>query len=185
MGMKVIIVDDEKPIRQWFLFVLSKMEGVEVVGTYANGEQALEACRTQEPDVIFTDILMPVMNGLELIRQVKEKYPHIEILILSNFDDFEYVSKGLKYGARDYLLKAQADDHDIIGFLQRIEEVKNREKEQARQHLKELVLEQLAELRKQPALYDMTREECESISQKVEQAFSDDTGRELGREWVE
>ncbi|MFV0503485.1 MAG: response regulator [Lachnospirales bacterium] len=123
--MKIMIVDDEKPIRQWFKIILSEIDKVEVVGDFSNGRDALEKIEELKPDIIFTDILMPIMNGVELIKNVKNQYPHVEILILSNYDDFEYVSKGLKYGARDYLLKAQSDDEDIIQFLNEVESTCN------------------------------------------------------------
>lgn len=122
--MKVMIVDDEKPIRQWFEFILRgipHME-IEITGSYANGQAALEACKEDPPDVIFCDIIMPVMNGIELIRQVKESFPAVEVLILSNFDDFDYVRQGLRYGAFDYLLKAKSDDSDIIRVMEELQE---------------------------------------------------------------
>lgn len=114
-----MIVDDEKPIRQWYEFILSDLMDpeIEIVASCANGEIALDVCKTSKPDVIFTDIKMPVMNGIELIQEVKSIYPEIDILILSNFDDFEYVRNGLRLGAFDYLLKAQTDDVQIKKIL--------------------------------------------------------------------
>lgn len=118
--MKIMIVDDEKPIRQWFEFILKKIENVEIVGLYPNGKAALEACSVERPDVIFTDIIMPVMDGIEEITAVKQQYPEIAIVILSNYDDFEYVYKGLKLGAEDYLLKSQADEEQILEVIRQI-----------------------------------------------------------------
>ena len=120
--MKVMIVDDEKPIRQWFESILMSIPGTKVTGTFPNGKAALEGCREEVPDLIFTDILMPVMNGIELIRAVKQEYPQVEILILSNYNDFDYVHQGLKLGAKDYLLKAQTGDEEIREFVEKIEE---------------------------------------------------------------
>ncbi len=122
--MKVMIVDDEKPIRQWFEFILRDIEdmNIDIIGSYQNGKLALEACENEVPDVIFCDIIMPVMNGIELIKQVKEKYPQVEVLILSNFGDFDYVYQGLRFGAFDYLLKAKSDDEDIIRVMRQIQE---------------------------------------------------------------
>lgn len=120
--MKVMIVDDEKPIRQWFQYILEKDPEIEITGGYPNGKAALEACKTDKPDVVFTDIMMAVMDGIELTKCIKTEYPEIEVIILSNFDDFEYVYKGLKLGAEDYLLKAQADDAKIMEVLARLKE---------------------------------------------------------------
>ena len=120
--MKVMIVDDEKPIRQWFEFILRDITDlqIEITASCPNGLEALEACAQKTPHVIFTDIIMPVMNGIELIQKVKTYYPQVAVLILSNFDDFEYVRKGLKLGAYDYLLKVQTDDRQVIELLHRL-----------------------------------------------------------------
>lgn len=120
--MKIAIVDDEKPIRQWFSYILGKIDGVEIIGSYPNGQKALLECKEKKPDVIFTDIKMPVMDGIELIENIKSANPEIEVVILSNFDDFEYVYKGLKLGAEDYLLKSQADDEKIVEVLVHLKE---------------------------------------------------------------
>lgn len=120
--MKVMIVDDEKLVRQWFEFVLrdAGMDDIRICGSCPNGQVALEVCEHDAPDVIFTDIIMPLVNGIELITQVRARYPRIEIVILSNYNDFEYVYKGLKLGAYDYLLKAQADDAQILNIIEKL-----------------------------------------------------------------
>ncbi|MBC8610757.1 Uncharacterized response regulatory protein SA0215 [uncultured Ruminococcus sp.] len=122
--LKVMIVDDEKPIRQWFEFILRDIPDMDIhiIGSYPNGQVALKACETELPDVIFCDIIMPVMNGIELIRQAKERYPSVEVLILSNFGDFDYVYQGLRYGAFDYLLKAKSDDSDIVRVMHELQD---------------------------------------------------------------
>lgn len=128
--MKVMIVDDEKPIRQWFESILTSIPNTTVIGAFSNGKAALEGCKAEVPDLIFTDILMPVMNGIELIRAVKQEYPEVEILILSNYNDFEYVHQGLKLGARDYLLKAQTGNEEIGEFVRNLEaEIEERKRQ--------------------------------------------------------
>lgn len=119
-----MIVDDEKPIRQWFSYILEKEKDldIEIIGSYPNGLLAYEACLEDLPDIIFTDILMPQMNGIELIEKVKAISKNVQILILSNFDDFEYVRMGLKMGAFDYLLKAKCDDKDILNVISKMAE---------------------------------------------------------------
>jgi len=119
--MKVMIVDDEKPIRQWFEFILRDIPEIEISASCPNGQMALEACELNTPNLILTDIIMPVMNGIELIRQIKEHYPQVAVLILSNFDDFEYVYTGLRLGAYDYLLKAQTDDELVISVIRKLQ----------------------------------------------------------------
>lgn len=117
----VLIVDDEKPIRQWFEYVIRQCEEeFECVGVCSNGKEALELYEQHRPDIIITDIRMPVMGGLELIRTIKERGGSTQFLILSNYDHFEYVKKGLVMGAKDYLLKAETADLEIIEALRKI-----------------------------------------------------------------
>ncbi|WP_248923868.1 response regulator [Paenibacillus hamazuiensis] len=118
---RILIVDDEKPIRQWFEYVIRQYdEEFEIVGICSNGEEALHMYEQRRPDIIITDIRMPVMDGLELIRAVKDRGGAPQFLILSNYDHFEYVKKGLVMGARDYLLKAETADAEIIEALRNI-----------------------------------------------------------------
>lgn len=103
--IKVLIADDQELIRESLKIVLSANTDMEVVGTASDGQQVLEIVRKQKPDVILMDIRMPGMDGVECTRIVKEKYPDIYIIVLTTFDDDEYVYGALKYGASGYLLK--------------------------------------------------------------------------------
>ncbi|WP_179215296.1 helix-turn-helix domain-containing protein [Paenibacillus sp. MY03] len=119
--LRVLIVDDEKPIRQWFEHVIRQYpDEFYIVGLAANGQEALKLCLKLMPDIIITDIKMPVMNGLELIEQVNNLNANISFLILSNYDEFEFVRQGLRIGVKDYLLKAETDDQDIIAVIRKI-----------------------------------------------------------------
>ncbi len=103
---KVLIVDDEQYIRKGIAdHVDWKQLGCEVVGLAADGEEAFEIVEQEQPHVIITDIMMPIMSGLELIKLVKEKYPETYIIIISGYDEFDYVQQALKLGAIDYILK--------------------------------------------------------------------------------
>ncbi|TDF98662.1 response regulator [Paenibacillus piri] len=117
-ALTILIVDDEKPIRQWFEYVIRQYEEeFEIAGVCSNGKEALDMYEQYKPDIIITDIRMPVMDGLELIQAVKERGGSPQFLILSNYDHFEYVKKGLVMGAKDYLLKAETADVEIIEAL--------------------------------------------------------------------
>lgn len=103
--IKVLIADDQELIRQSLKIVLSTHEDIEVIGTVEHGFEVMEAIKRQVPDVILMDIRMPKMDGVYCTKLVKEEYPNIKIIILTTFDDDEFVFSALKYGASGYLLK--------------------------------------------------------------------------------
>ena len=92
----------------------------EIMGEAQNGKDALEKIRLDPPDIVVTDVLMPVMNGIELADEIRNRYPRIRTLILSGFNDFEYVRDAMRGGAVDYLLKAQLDRTMLLDSLTRI-----------------------------------------------------------------
>lgn len=104
--LKVIIVDDEYLIRNLIRMKVNWEEvNMKMVGEAGNAEQALELVDELEPDIIFTDICMPAMDGIELSRRIVEKYPHIKIIIVTGYDDFEYARSSIKLGISDFILK--------------------------------------------------------------------------------
>ena len=103
--IKLLIADDQELMRQSLQIILSNVEDFEVIGEAANGREVIQQVRAQKPDVILMDIRMPVMDGVLCTQLVKESYPNIKIIILTTFDDDEYVFNALKYGASGYLLK--------------------------------------------------------------------------------
>lgn len=111
--LSVLIVDDEIPIRQELQMYNWEAQGAVLVGEAGNGEEALEFCRKYVPDVIITDITMPVMNGLALIRTVKKEFPQIQVVILTCHSDFEYAREALKLGAIGYVIKVMMDDSEL------------------------------------------------------------------------
>lgn len=103
--IKVLIADDQELIRQSLMIILSNQEGFEVTDAVKNGVEAIRSVRKNKPDVILMDIRMPEMDGVVCTQIIKENYPDIKIIILTTFDDDEYVFNALKYGASGYLLK--------------------------------------------------------------------------------
>lgn len=108
--INVLIVDDEKLIREGLSIILSSYEDIEVVGTCGNGKEALEFIRNNDVDVVLMDIRMPVCDGVLGTKIIKEEYRDVKILILTTFDDREYIYEALKYGASGYLLKDSSYD---------------------------------------------------------------------------
>lgn len=103
--IKVLIADDQELIRESLGIVLGANPDMEITGMASDGQSVLSMIKKEKPDVILMDIRMPGMDGVECTRIVKEKYPDIYIIILTTFDDDEYVFGALKYGASGYLLK--------------------------------------------------------------------------------
>ncbi|KWX86302.1 AraC family transcriptional regulator [Paenibacillus riograndensis] len=103
---KLFLVEDETLIRSGLKHLVEEViGGFKVVGEAENGRLALEALKSVKPDVLITDIRMNEMNGLEMIRRIRDQYPDLYILILSGYADFEYAKQAIKYGISDYLLK--------------------------------------------------------------------------------
>jgi two-component system response regulator YesN len=117
-GCRIIIVDDEQLIRQGIKhYVEWEQEGFQIVGEASNGQEALELIELTKPHIVLTDIVMPIMDGEELTRIVKSKYPHIEIIILSSFGEFDYVRSTFQSGAVDYILKPKLDADTLLNVL--------------------------------------------------------------------
>lgn len=103
---QILLVDDEKYISKGLKSGVDwESLNVDTIYTAQNAEAALEIIRERRPDVVVTDIRMPGMSGLELIKTAKEEYPEIPFVILSGYPDFAYAQKALQYGVFRYLLK--------------------------------------------------------------------------------
>lgn len=103
--IKIVIADDQELIRDSLKIVLSNYPDMEVIDTVADGREVIRSVRAAKPDVILMDVRMPEMDGVSCTKIIKENYPQIKIIILTTFDDDEYVYNALKYGASGYLLK--------------------------------------------------------------------------------
>lgn len=110
--IKVIIADDEKMITKGLKIILDTYEDIEVTSLASNGEEALNACRKESPDVILMDVRMPKCDGVLGTKLIKEQFPDVKILILTTFNDAEYIHEALKNGACGYILKDS--DYDLI-----------------------------------------------------------------------
>jgi YesN/AraC family two-component response regulator len=102
----VLLVDDEKWVRTSIKRVMEKTElPFKVIREASNGLEALDWLREEQADLIFTDVRMPVMNGMTFVQQVRESSREQQVMVISGFDDFQYVQYALRMGAFDYLLK--------------------------------------------------------------------------------
>ena len=105
-GYRILLVDDEEELRAGIRRRIDwEALGFVLAGEAANGQDALELAEQLRPDVVLTDIQMPVMDGLELARCIREQNIPVRLVFLSAYSDFEYARKGILYGADDYLVK--------------------------------------------------------------------------------
>jgi DNA-binding NarL/FixJ family response regulator len=103
--IRLLLVDDQDLIRRGLRALLKSDPGLEVVGEAANGQDAIAQVAALTPDVVLMDVRMPVMDGVAATQAIGQQFPAIKILILTTFDDREYVTQALRCGASGYLLK--------------------------------------------------------------------------------
>jgi DNA-binding NarL/FixJ family response regulator len=108
--IRIVLVDDQTLIRQGIQTLLELEPDLQVVGVAGNGREALVAVERAGPDVVLMDVRMPELDGVAATRILTERFPEVGVIILTTFDDDEYVFDGLKAGARGYLLKDVSSD---------------------------------------------------------------------------
>lgn len=101
----VLVVDDQRLVREGIASLLDIQEGIHVVGEAVNGREAIEKALALHPDVVLMDVRMPVMDGITAAAQIHRQLPDCQIIMLTTFDDEEYIVKSLRAGAVGYLLK--------------------------------------------------------------------------------
>ncbi len=111
--MRVLIVDDDALIRDSLKLLLELEPDFRVAGLAANGQEAIDLCRQELPDLVLMDIRMPVLDGVLGTKKLKELYPGLPVVVLTTFRDEEYIKEALKNGASGYILKSQPADSII------------------------------------------------------------------------
>jgi DNA-binding NarL/FixJ family response regulator len=105
MAIRVLLVDDQALFREGLETLLSVHKDIQVVGQASNGQEAVEIAATVRPDVVLMDVRMPILNGVGATRRLKKTLPQCRVIVLTTFDDDEYVFDALRAGAVGYLLK--------------------------------------------------------------------------------
>jgi NarL family two-component system response regulator LiaR len=103
--MKILLCDDQAVIRDGLEMLLNLEKDFQVVGVAQDGSEAVEFAAKKQPDLILMDLKMPIMNGIEATREIHTKFPNIKILVLTTYDDDEWVFDAIRAGASGYLLK--------------------------------------------------------------------------------
>ena len=119
--IRTIIVDDERIVRLALKSCIDwHANGFELCGVFDRAEQAVDYINKQQPQLVITDIKMGAQSGLDLIKIVKNLYPNIKIIVLSNYDDFNYVSESYKEGISEYILKQQMEPKNFLESLLKV-----------------------------------------------------------------
>lgn len=119
--MNVLIVDDDKLARKGLIAIMDwEKYGFKVAGDVQNGRKALEFLRTHPVDIVFTDIDMPEIDGLELMQMCKEEFPDIKFVIFSVYENFSYAQTAIRMGALDYISKISFSPEECEQILERV-----------------------------------------------------------------
>jgi DNA-binding NarL/FixJ family response regulator len=105
MGIKVIVCDDQATVRDGLEMLLNLEKDIQVVGRAEDGWEAVELTGKHQPDLVLMDLKMPGMNGIEATRQIRTRHPAVKVLVLTTYDDDEWVFDAVRAGAAGYLLK--------------------------------------------------------------------------------
>ena len=116
LPLRVVVADDQATVRDGLVVLLGLADGIEVVGSAANGQEALDVVRQTRPDAILLDLRMPVLDGIETTRQLTKHHPEVAVVVLTTYADDASIIDALEAGARSYLTK-NADRADIAQTL--------------------------------------------------------------------
>jgi DNA-binding NarL/FixJ family response regulator len=103
--IRLLLVDDQNIVRKGLKVLLEAQLGFQVVGEAGNGREAIAQVEALQPDVVLMDVRMPEMDGVAATQAICQRYPEIRVLVLSTFDEDDYVSRAMQFGAKGYLLK--------------------------------------------------------------------------------
>lgn len=164
----VILVEDEYDIRKAIIDIIDwRGHGFEIVGDAGNGQEALELTEQLHPDLVITDIKMPFMDGIELVRRIREDNPIVRTVFLTGMSDFEYAKSAIQYNVMDYILKpvtAKKLEQSLTSIREKLEQEAERLKN-AKQ-LEELYQQSLPEMRVGFLISLLTTRQCETSIQK-------------------
>jgi len=121
MTFRVLLVDDHTVLRDGLKSLLNYEPDIEVVGGVGDGREAILAAERLKPDIVFSDISMPGLNGIESVRSLRQDYPELKIIILSMHASQEYVLQALQAGANGYVVK-QADASEVLTAIRSVME---------------------------------------------------------------
>lgn len=116
--IKVLIADDHHVVRRGLLFFLKTQKDIQVVGEAKNGKEAIELTAELRPDIVLMDLMMPVMDGIQATKHIKDSFQRVEVLILTSFSDRDHVIPAIEAGAAGYQLKDIEPDELVMCIRQ-------------------------------------------------------------------
>ena len=119
MKIRVLIVDDQRVVRDGLVLLIGMLDGIEVVGAARDGAEAVRLAGELRPDVVLMDLSMPVLDGVAATRELRERLPHCEVLVLTTYADDASVFPALRAGARGYLTK-DADSDQVEAAIHNV-----------------------------------------------------------------
>ncbi|MGI2296524.1 helix-turn-helix domain-containing protein [Paenibacillus sp. GXUN7292] len=160
--MRVLIVEDDHLVRRGLISSMPwKQFNMTVIGEAANGEEALQFLEKHKVDLLFTDLLMPIMPGLELMMHVRDMYPQVGMVVLTFYEEFQYIQEALRLGALDYIIKVDLEFDQMHAVLDRVAN--------AMQRLKYLVKPEERKSGNKVTLISLSEEECYSVLIRLKQ----------------
>jgi len=119
MTIRILVVEDQRIVREGLRAVLEDEDEIAIVGEAANGQEAIELFAQLQPDVVLMDLQMPVIDGPEATRRIRQLSPDARILVLTTYATDEFIFKALRAGAQGYLLK-DASANELLGAIRSI-----------------------------------------------------------------
>lgn len=113
MKIKILIVDDHQILRNGLSLIMQTTQDMEVVGTAADGQEGLDQVKALNPDVVLTDIRMPGMDGITMLKEIRKSNPNLPVVVLTTFDDQKPIQEAMQMGAKGFLLK-DAEKETIV-----------------------------------------------------------------------
>ncbi|KKX99908.1 response regulator [Paraclostridium benzoelyticum] len=121
--LDIIVVEDEAPIRDWIAYTISNISNeFNVLASASNGKEAYELALNLNPKVIISDIKMPIMGGIELTKKIKEVFPDIYVILLTNYAEFSYAKEAISCGVYEYLVKSDIRPKELKEILDKVNE---------------------------------------------------------------
>jgi len=171
--IKILLVDDHEMVRSGIKVFLETIEDFALIGEASDGEQAVDFCNQTQPDVILMDLVLPEMDGVQATKLIRDKFPQIQVIVLTSLNDESFVSKALQAGAIGYLLKNVSID-DLAQAI--------RFAHQNQPFLSPEATKALISTAQQPARpnYNLTAREKEVLAQMVSGRSNPSIADELG-----
>lgn len=156
--LDIIVVEDEAPIRDWIAYTISNISNeFNVLASASNGKEAYELALNLKPKVIISDIKMPIMGGIELTKKIKEVFPDIYVILLTNYAEFSYAKEAISCGVYEYLVKSDIRPKELKEILDKVNE-----------SVKELEKDKISRLQKESNLTDSKDGYSKTIKKSID-----------------